>query len=537
MIIIGGALLVIVAQAFLLTDHILAGLCVNIWLVVSAGIYYLDGLSAISSGKSWKDYSGFLVAILLAMAGLTWFTTHGTWTLFATEGWGAFFDGQALSLLHGRLDVPSGYLCNEVFLNHGTTYMYFGMFPAILRIPVLLLVPSLAWHDSRLFLLIGQFLGLLMLTGILLELRKRFTTAPLSLLEKIILPFFLLTLVFGTTFVFVTTLAWVYYEAIVWGANCALAAIYFSLVYLRTGRVGALVGILLGAAACLMSRPSTGAGMLLALGILWLFFFTRLPWVQRLWPWSKMRPGYQHPSPQDLPRHLFIWAVGLGLTLSIYWGVNYLKFDTIDGAPIEKHATFLSNPNYLKQIQGKMMHLKNVPALTATYLWPTPVEFLPSFPWMKINAGLKDPWNTYPIVNMNDCIIGMPAGMPGVLFLAVLGILYWLVRRPRILPLGGFMLGGLLVFVLITSMVGVVLRYTHDVFFILALLSSLGFMACLHVKNRLAKAGLVGLPVKLRDGHVFAVQPGIFFAIFYDVSLTRRVATCLVRAIRGLPGI
>lgn len=47
-----------------------------------------------------------------------------------------FYDIQAASLLDGRWDVPATRLGIEAFVVDGRAYMYFGPFPALVRMPV-----------------------------------------------------------------------------------------------------------------------------------------------------------------------------------------------------------------------------------------------------------------------------------------------------------------------------------------------------------------------------------------------------------------
>ena len=45
-------------------------------------------------------------------------------------------------MFSGRLDVPNGTLGIEGFLHNGRTYTYFGVWPSIIRMPVLLVTHS-----------------------------------------------------------------------------------------------------------------------------------------------------------------------------------------------------------------------------------------------------------------------------------------------------------------------------------------------------------------------------------------------------------
>ena len=48
-----------------------------------------------------------------------------------------FYDLQARAMFHGHLSLPNGALGIEGFVHDGRTYTYFGLFPSIIRMPIL----------------------------------------------------------------------------------------------------------------------------------------------------------------------------------------------------------------------------------------------------------------------------------------------------------------------------------------------------------------------------------------------------------------
>jgi len=61
-----------------------------------------------------------------------------------------FYDLQARSMLPGHLDVPKGSLGIDAFVHAGHAYTYFGIFPSLLRMPILVLTTR---FDGRLMAL------------------------------------------------------------------------------------------------------------------------------------------------------------------------------------------------------------------------------------------------------------------------------------------------------------------------------------------------------------------------------------------------
>ena len=78
-----------------------------------------------------------------------------------------FYDLQARAMFHGHLSLATGSLGIEGFVHDGRTYTYFGLFPSIIRMPILLVTSSL---DGKLtptymllaWLLTGLFTSLLL---------------------------------------------------------------------------------------------------------------------------------------------------------------------------------------------------------------------------------------------------------------------------------------------------------------------------------------------------------------------------------------
>ena len=89
---------------------------------------------------------------LLAFAALV---TAGTFNLKgptnATGGaTAAFYDAQAKALLHGDWNVPPEAINGEAYIIADKRYGYFGPTPALLRIPILFLVPGAEGHTNTL---------------------------------------------------------------------------------------------------------------------------------------------------------------------------------------------------------------------------------------------------------------------------------------------------------------------------------------------------------------------------------------------------
>src|SRR5262245_64774936 len=102
----------------------------------------------------WSTISGLAIGAIAYFLVLLDFGTDLTRTAVRTGFASNFFDLQANAFLDGRLWVPDGSLSIEGFVVGGHTYMYFPPFPAIARIPVMLVTHE---FDGRLSLV---FMGM-----------------------------------------------------------------------------------------------------------------------------------------------------------------------------------------------------------------------------------------------------------------------------------------------------------------------------------------------------------------------------------------
>lgn len=81
--------------------------------------------------------------ILTALAGMlvihAFLISRFTFNLFEEDSFTQAFNSLADSLLQGKVSIPSEILRHEGYTSDGQTVMYFGLFPALLRIPLIVL--------------------------------------------------------------------------------------------------------------------------------------------------------------------------------------------------------------------------------------------------------------------------------------------------------------------------------------------------------------------------------------------------------------
>src|ERR1043166_7928095 len=84
-----------------------------------------------------------LLPVTLLLSGVLWlFTTTGGRQIFVKEVLGSAYDSQAEHFLRGGVDVDVEAIGHEAMIVNGKVRMYFGPFPAFLRIPLNFVYPA-----------------------------------------------------------------------------------------------------------------------------------------------------------------------------------------------------------------------------------------------------------------------------------------------------------------------------------------------------------------------------------------------------------
>ena len=215
-----------------------------------------------------------LLPLTLLLSGLLWlFTTTGGRQIFVKEVLGGAYDSQAEHFLHGNVDVDVDAIGHEAMIVNGQVRMYFGPFPALLRIPLNVLYPAGHGKWSRIS---GFCAGMIALFAFASLVRRALCSSPLSsrarnwLGNACVVGFAL-----GSPLLLLLGNLSIYDEAIIWGLALSLAAIFF-VFRSRQSEGKALTRALLGFSVCaggaLLSRVTFGApfiliGLFLALGL------------------------------------------------------------------------------------------------------------------------------------------------------------------------------------------------------------------------------------------------------------------------------
>jgi hypothetical protein len=277
-----------------------------------------------ASGRS-SDAPRFL-PLLLVLSVLLWFyTTTGGRQVFVKEVLGDAYDSQAEHFLQGNVDIDEGAIGHEAMIVDGKVRMYFGPFPAFLRIPLNFVFPAGHGKWSRVS---GFCAGIVALSAFAGLMRIALRSSPLCLQARTwvgnacIVGFAL-----GSPLLLLIGNLSIYDEAIIWGLAWSVAALYFALRS-RQAEADALTHLLLGfsicAAGALLSRVTFGVPFILIALLLAL----RIPGENRL-------------------TNLLALLLPLGAAFAFYVWLSYARFGSFIGVNYDY---------YINPVHGEFAH-------------------------------------------------------------------------------------------------------------------------------------------------------------------------------------
>ena len=215
-----------------------------------------------------------LLPVTLLLSGVLWlFTTTGGRQIFVKEVLGGAYDSQAEHFLRGGVDVDVEAIGHEAMIVNGKVRMYFGPFPAFLRIPLNFVYPAGHGKWSRISGFCAGVIALFAFAGLV---RTALQSPPLSARARNWLGnACVIGFAFGSPLPLLLGNLSIYDEAIIWGLALSLGAIFFAFRS-RQAEGGAVTRAMFGFSLCaggaLLSRVTFGApyiltAPLLALGL------------------------------------------------------------------------------------------------------------------------------------------------------------------------------------------------------------------------------------------------------------------------------
>lgn len=403
-----------------------------------------------------------------------------------------FFDVQARALFHGHLSVPPGSLGIEAFVVDGRHYMYFPPFPAIIRMPILLVTDRLDGRLTALSMLAGWFVLAFVLAWLFRVVRGVLRgDAPVGRLEALGFATLMGSVTGGSVMLFIASQPWVYHEVYVWSAAltvataASLVAAWSDPSWRRVVVTGAL------ALATMLTRLPAGWAMSLAAvatGV-WFLLTRRDHDDSRAW----RRAG---------------WGLGAGgiLTLIVGSAINWAKFRHLYRFPIDQHvwSRFSAHRKIVLAFnEGRIDGPEFAWTTLLAYFRPDGVRFVPFFPFVTPPADPPRPVGGV-LLDESFRTGSIPATMPLLFLLAGWGFVVAYRRRgtldaaPLRVPLAGTLLltGGVIALAYVAQ------RYTSEFIPVLALAGAIALVDIAHRcearsrrARRLAAGAIVSLAV------------------------------------------
>lgn len=282
-----------------------------------------------------------------------------------------FYELQARSMFSGHLDVPANSLGIEGFLHDGRTYTYFGIWPSLIRMPILavthaydgaLTAPSLlvAWVLTGLFTALLVWRIRILIRG----------EAVLRWGEAVSYGALTAAVLGGSVLVFIAAYPSTYDEDFGWSVALVLGALFFLLGMMERPSWKAAVGSGFFVLAASLNRAPTGyACVIAALLVAGWFALGRGGQEERRWAW---------------------WLAAAGIVaLVANCAVTYAKFGLPFGLPMADQVWAHINAHrraFLSANGGKAFSIGFIPSTLWAYLNPTAIRISSLFPFIAAPA-------------------------------------------------------------------------------------------------------------------------------------------------------
>lgn len=389
--------------------------------------------------------------------------SHGSLVVFAPELLDRTFDSMLTHLLRGDAGVDRDAIGYESFTRDGRTFSYFGIVPALLRLPAMLFAADpQRMHLARLSCLLAgvAYVGILLQTVWIAH-----RSLPDALRNRALLLAVGVTIAFGGAPTTMANAAYVYAEPVLWAA---VWVALFNLTVIRlalskcTPTGAELVALALLAGLALNTRPTAGIDLLIGFGIAAAWYG-----VLRL-RGSGAAPGWGALSAAAL-------VVAAGLVVAGL--VNYGRWH---------NALVFADFARLDIIQRYPQRLAQLAANGAFNLGRMPISllyYLTGLPYIFKHHGATGEY----LQSFYDVIEGPPSSPlltgPLWLLLAVLGA--WRALRWWPLPAAA-LIGHFVSALFLLSAMALTLRYRMDLAGLVALPAAFGYLV---VSRWLARTG------------------------------------------------
>jgi hypothetical protein len=319
------------------------------------------------------------------------------------------YDVQARALLHGHFSLPPGSISIEAFVHHGRTYTYFGIFPSLIRMPILLFTHSLDGRLTGLSMLaawvVTAVFSALLLWRIRIVVRGG---AALGWSEALSYGAVLFSVLAGSVLMSLASMPNVYSEDEAWGVALTCGSLFALLGVLERpswGRVTA-TGILV--LFTNLNRGTTGYACILGTGLVAVWF-------------ALGRSG------RDQRRWAFPVLLAALVPLVVGCTIDYIKFDLFFGFPASEQLLYKAY-HFASINKGKHFSIHFLPSTLQAYFSPSDLRFTSVFPYVATPGLPKQLTAHTPLFN-RGLTSSIPASMPLLLITGIWGFVTTFLRH------------------------------------------------------------------------------------------------------------
>lgn len=354
---------------------------------------------------AWATLGALLATVLFVVV-----LQSGRGGVLDHDLFGNFYDGQARALLDGHLDVDPDVPGIEGFRIGERTFIYQGLTPALARMPLLAVTDRFDGRLTGLSMLAAFVVAMGYVVAAGWRIRRLVRgEPPVGRLEG----FATAAVTFGIgagTLLFLGSKAWVYHEALLWGAALCLASFTHLLIWTTrraavvgdqepdtralAPRVGGhLVAAVVFAGLAVNTRSSIGIGPFAALALVGVLLLLAgavrpgssggparvLGWAERVTAWSPRRSTRAPLAAAGVLAALALASVVL------YAGVNHARFGSLFGVPLDKQVLVATDPTRTEALDandGSLFDLQYVPSVLVQIVRPDAVGVQGQFPFL-----------------------------------------------------------------------------------------------------------------------------------------------------------
>jgi hypothetical protein len=346
-----------------------------------------------------------------------------------------FYDLQTRAMLHGHLWLANGAVGIEAFVHGGRQYTYFGLFPSLLRMPILAFTTSLDGKLTAPFILTAWLLTALFTSMLLWRVRILIRgSAGLGRVEATTFGVLIATVLGGSVFLYLAVTPYVFNEDLAWSVALTTGSFFALLGVLERPSWGRVVASGLLMLATNLDRATTGWACVLAAVLIALWF-------------GLGRGGVEG-------RRWWIPMLGAGLIpLFIGCAVNYAKFGVPFGVSnfdqVWTHVNAYRR-KFLAANHNSEYGTAFIPSTLLAYLRPDGLRITSVFPFISLPAAPPRALAGV-LFDRRYRTASLPASMPLLFLLSCWGLVTAFRPRPvgraaltRILLLAGLVAGGAL---------------------------------------------------------------------------------------------